>query len=120
MKKTGFFIKIIFSVSLLKVSACSFNHTVCKIRLKPVLTQVGPLDEDADAREAPGAPRAQDVLPLELLGRSPHVRRGQPVRLPLVQGADNKLGQFFNQDIYRTDNHRNILRHSLESCPSLV
>ncbi len=37
-----------------------------------------------------------------------------------IQGADNKLGQFLNQDIYGTDNHRNILRHSLESCPSLV
>ncbi len=38
----------------------------------------------------------------------------------LLQGADNKLGQFLNQDIYRTDNHRNILRHSLERWPSLV
>jgi hypothetical protein len=37
-----------------------------------------------------------------------------------VQGADNKLGQFLNQDIYRPANHRNNLRHSLESCPSLV
>ncbi len=37
-----------------------------------------------------------------------------------IQGADNKLGQFFNQDIYGTANHRNNLRHSLESCPSLV
>jgi len=37
-----------------------------------------------------------------------------------VQGADNKLGQFLIQDIYATANHRNCLRHSLESCPSLV
>jgi hypothetical protein len=38
----------------------------------------------------------------------------------IIQGADNKLGQFFIQDIYATANHRNCLRHSLESCPSLV
>jgi hypothetical protein len=37
-----------------------------------------------------------------------------------IQGADNKLGQFLNQDIYGTANHRNNLRHSLESCRSLV
>ncbi len=37
-----------------------------------------------------------------------------------LQGADNKLGQFLSQDIYATANHRNCLRHSLESCPSLV
>ncbi len=37
-----------------------------------------------------------------------------------IQGADNKLGQFLIQDIYATANHRNCLRHSLESCLSLV
>ncbi len=37
-----------------------------------------------------------------------------------VQGADNKLGQFLIHDIYATANHRICLRHSLESCPSLV
>jgi hypothetical protein len=37
-----------------------------------------------------------------------------------IQGADKKLGQFLIQDIYATANHRNCLRHSLESCPSLV
>jgi hypothetical protein len=37
-----------------------------------------------------------------------------------IQGADNKLGHFLSQDIYATANHRNYLRHSLESCPSLV
>jgi hypothetical protein len=37
-----------------------------------------------------------------------------------VQGADNKLGQFLIQDIYAMANHRNCLRHLLESCPSLV
>ncbi len=37
-----------------------------------------------------------------------------------IQGADNKLGQFLSQDMYATANHRNCLRHSLESCPSLV
>ncbi len=37
-----------------------------------------------------------------------------------VQGADDKLGQFLDQDIEALANHRNVLRHSLESCPSLV
>ncbi len=37
-----------------------------------------------------------------------------------VQGADNKLGQFLGQDIEATANHRNVLRHSLESYSSLV
>ncbi len=37
-----------------------------------------------------------------------------------IQGADNKLVQFFIQDIYATAKHRICLRHSLESCPSLV
>jgi hypothetical protein len=37
-----------------------------------------------------------------------------------VQGADDKLGQFLDQDIEASANHRNVLRHSLESCPSLV
>jgi hypothetical protein len=37
-----------------------------------------------------------------------------------LQGADDKLGQFFDQDIEALDNHRNVLRYSLESCPSLV
>ena len=37
-----------------------------------------------------------------------------------LQGADDKLGQFLDQDIEATANHRNVLRHSLESCPSLV
>ncbi len=39
---------------------------------------------------------------------------------PQIQGADNKLGQFLIQDIYATANHRNCLRYSLESCPSLL
>ena len=37
-----------------------------------------------------------------------------------IQGADDKLGQFLDQDIEALANHRNVLRHSLESCPSLV
>ena len=37
-----------------------------------------------------------------------------------VQGADDILGQFLDQDFEASANHRNILRHSLESCPSLV
>jgi hypothetical protein len=37
-----------------------------------------------------------------------------------IQGADDKLGQFLDQDIEASANHRNVLRHSLESCPSLV
>jgi hypothetical protein len=37
-----------------------------------------------------------------------------------IQGADDKLGQFLDQDIETSANHRNVLRHSLESCPSLV
>ncbi len=37
-----------------------------------------------------------------------------------VQGADDKLGQFLDQDIEASTNHRNVLRHSLESYPSLV
>ncbi len=37
-----------------------------------------------------------------------------------VQGADDKLGQFLDQDIETSANHRNVLRHSMESCPSLV
>ncbi len=37
-----------------------------------------------------------------------------------IQGADNKLGQFLGQDIEASANHRNVLRHSLESYPSQV
>ncbi len=37
-----------------------------------------------------------------------------------VQGADDKLGQFLDHDFEASANHRNVLRHSLESCPSLV
>ncbi len=37
----------------------------------------------------------------------------------LIQGADDKLGRFLDQDIEASANHRNVLRHSLESCPSL-
>ncbi len=37
-----------------------------------------------------------------------------------IQGADNKLGQFLSQDIFAMADHRNCLRHSLESCSSLV
>jgi hypothetical protein len=37
-----------------------------------------------------------------------------------IQGADDKLGQFLDQDIEATANHRNVLRLFLESCPSLV
>jgi hypothetical protein len=40
--------------------------------------------------------------------------------MDILQGADNKLGQFLNQDIYGLANQRNSLRYSLESCPSLV
>jgi hypothetical protein len=41
-------------------------------------------------------------------------------RYRYIQGADNKLGQFLGQDIEATANHRNVLRHSLESNSSLV
>ena len=37
-----------------------------------------------------------------------------------IQGADDKLGQFLGQDIQASANHRNVLRHSLESYSSLV
>ncbi len=37
-----------------------------------------------------------------------------------LQGADDKLGQFLDQDFEASANRRNVLRHSLESCPSLV
>ncbi len=37
-----------------------------------------------------------------------------------IQGADDKLGQFLDQDFEASANHRNVMRHSLESCPSLV
>jgi hypothetical protein len=38
-----------------------------------------------------------------------------------IRGADDKLGQFLDdQDIEASAYHRNVLRHSLESCPSLV
>jgi hypothetical protein len=37
-----------------------------------------------------------------------------------LQGADDKLGQFLDQDFESSANHKNVLRHSLESCPSLV
>ena len=37
-----------------------------------------------------------------------------------LQGADDKLGQFLDQDIEAWANHRNVLRHSLESYSSLV
>jgi hypothetical protein len=43
-----------------------------------------------------------------------------PFCSPLVQGADNKLGQFLGQDIEASANHRNVLRPSLESYSSLV
>ncbi len=39
---------------------------------------------------------------------------------PHIQGADDKLGQFLDQDIEASANHRNVLRHSFESCSSLV
>ncbi len=38
----------------------------------------------------------------------------------LIQGADDKLGQFLGQDIEASANHRNVLRPSLESYSSLV
>jgi hypothetical protein len=41
-------------------------------------------------------------------------------RHSIVQGADDKLGQFLDQDIEASANHRNVLRHFLKSCPSLV
>jgi hypothetical protein len=37
-----------------------------------------------------------------------------------VQGADDKLGQFLDQDIEASAYHRSVLRHSLESCSSVV
>jgi hypothetical protein len=37
-----------------------------------------------------------------------------------IQGADDKLGQFLDQDIEASASHRNFLRHSLKSCSSLV
>ncbi len=37
-----------------------------------------------------------------------------------IQGADDKLGQFLDQDIEASASHRNVLRHSLKSCSSLV
>ncbi len=43
-----------------------------------------------------------------------------PSPCPNIQGADNKLGQFLGQDIEATANHKNVLRHSLESYSSLV
>ncbi len=39
---------------------------------------------------------------------------------PHIQGADDKIGQFLDQDIEASANHKNVLRHSLDSCPSLV
>ncbi len=39
---------------------------------------------------------------------------------PGLQGADNKLGQFLGQDFEASANHKNVLRHSLESYSSLV
>jgi len=43
-----------------------------------------------------------------------------PLCVEYVQGADDKLGQFLNQDIEESANHRNVLRHSLESYTSLL
>jgi hypothetical protein len=40
--------------------------------------------------------------------------------ISILQGTDDKLGQFLDQDIEATANHRNVLRHFLDSCPSLV
>ncbi len=37
-----------------------------------------------------------------------------------VKGADDKLGQFLDQDIEASANHRNVLRPFLESYLSLV
>jgi hypothetical protein len=37
-----------------------------------------------------------------------------------IQGADDKLGQFLDQDIKATGYHRNILQVSLKSWASLV
>jgi hypothetical protein len=46
---------------------------------------------------------------------------GNPLkRFWRIQDADNKLGQFLGQDIEARANHRNVLRHSLESYSSLV
>jgi hypothetical protein len=33
-----------------------------------------------------------------------------------VQVADDKLGQFLDQDIEASASHRNVLRHFLKSC----
>ena len=38
----------------------------------------------------------------------------------VIQGADDKLGQFLAQDIEASASHRNFLQHSLKSCSSLV
>ncbi len=37
-----------------------------------------------------------------------------------IQGADDKLGQFLDQDIEASASHRNVLRYFLKSCSSLV
>ncbi len=51
---------------------------------------------------------------------SPVHRNQANIKIFVVQGADDKLGQFLDQDIQALANHRNVLRQSLESCPSLV
>jgi hypothetical protein len=55
----------------------------------------------------------ESTVPCEICGKL-----GQ---LPyLIQGADDKLGQFLSRDIQATAILRNCWRHSLESCSSLV
>ncbi len=48
------------------------------------------------------------------------VSKSNHYNIHIIQGADDKLGQFLNQDFEALADHRNVLRDSLESCPSLV
>jgi hypothetical protein len=48
------------------------------------------------------------------------VATGVQSQMKIIQGADDKLGQFLDQDIEASASHRNFLRHPLKSCSSLV
>jgi hypothetical protein len=74
----------------------------------------------------PDSIRSADPCPPKLSPKNEKMKKKknfnfEEPELPLgIQGADDKLGQFLDQDFEASANHRNVLRLSLESCPSLV
>jgi hypothetical protein len=57
---------------------------------------------------------------LHLVEIGPYRNTTKTLPILNIQGADDKLGQFLDQDIEASASHRNFLRHSIKSCSSLV